>query len=272
MSPHSHVSSWVAKCCVRASIDTPGVIERVSNLFHGHPTLIQGFNTFLPAGYRIDCTTDAQNPNSITVTTPSGTTTQTTNGAFTFDSGVGRPEGERAPAPSPVPDLEPALAYVQRVKTRYANEPEKYRRFLEITNPNKGDNIASHEVRELEHWAVAFLSAGYAQGEVVQRLGKLFADAPNLMKDFIEFLPDRHMKEVELAKLAELQESRKVGTPAGESKTRKKADGPASAAATSTSVPQKRKRKVVEREKEDKKDKERDKDKESSARVATSKV
>ena len=246
----------------------------MSNLFHGHPTLIQGFNTFLPAGYRIDCTTDAQNPNSITVTTPSGTTTQTTNGAFTFGSGVARPEGERGPAPSPVPDvnLEPALAYVQRVKTRYANEPEKYRRFLEITNPNKGDNIASHEVRELEHWAVAFLSAGYAQGEVVQRLGKLFADAPNLMKDFIEFLPDRHMKELELAKLAELQESRKVGTPAGESKSRKKGDGSASGAATSTAVPQKRKRKVVEREKEDKKDKERDKDKEGTARGTASKV
>lgn len=32
------------------SIDTPGVIERVSTLFHGHPSLIIGFNTFLPPG------------------------------------------------------------------------------------------------------------------------------------------------------------------------------------------------------------------------------
>ncbi|XP_077996855.1 paired amphipathic helix protein Sin3a-like isoform X2 [Glandiceps talaboti] len=36
------------------SIDTPGVINRVSNLFKGHPDLIVGFNTFLPPGYKIE--------------------------------------------------------------------------------------------------------------------------------------------------------------------------------------------------------------------------
>lgn len=35
-------------------IDTPGVINRVSNLFKGHPDLIVGFNTFLPPGYKIE--------------------------------------------------------------------------------------------------------------------------------------------------------------------------------------------------------------------------
>ncbi|PWN17764.1 hypothetical protein BCV69DRAFT_285648 [Microstroma glucosiphilum] len=58
------------------SIDTPGVIERVSTLFRGHPSLIQGFNTFLPPGYRIECSMDPSESNLITVTTPSGTTTQ----------------------------------------------------------------------------------------------------------------------------------------------------------------------------------------------------
>ena len=57
------------------AIDTPGVIDRVSNLFNGHPALIQGFNTFLPPGYRIECGTD-DNPDAIRVTTPSGTMTQ----------------------------------------------------------------------------------------------------------------------------------------------------------------------------------------------------
>ena len=37
-----------------SSIDTPGVIGRVSNLFKGHPDLIMGFNTFLPPGYKIE--------------------------------------------------------------------------------------------------------------------------------------------------------------------------------------------------------------------------
>ena len=52
------------------TIDTPGVIFRVSQLFNGHPNLIQGFNTFLPQGFRINC----DDHNNIRVTTPNGTT------------------------------------------------------------------------------------------------------------------------------------------------------------------------------------------------------
>jgi len=36
------------------SIDTMGVINRVSELFDGHTELIVGFNTFLPPGYKIE--------------------------------------------------------------------------------------------------------------------------------------------------------------------------------------------------------------------------
>lgn len=53
------------------AIDTPGVIERVSSLFKGYPNLIQGFNTFLPQGYRIECSANPDEP--IRVTTPMGT-------------------------------------------------------------------------------------------------------------------------------------------------------------------------------------------------------
>lgn len=56
------------------------MIERVSTLFRGHPSLIQGFNTFLPPGYRIECSSDPSESNLITVTTPTGTTTQTPGG------------------------------------------------------------------------------------------------------------------------------------------------------------------------------------------------
>lgn len=31
--------------------------------------------------------------------------------------------------------MEPALVYLQKVKTRYANDPERYRRFLELLSP-----------------------------------------------------------------------------------------------------------------------------------------
>ena len=36
------------------SIDTPGVIARVSRLFKDHPELLVGFNKFLPPGYKIE--------------------------------------------------------------------------------------------------------------------------------------------------------------------------------------------------------------------------
>ena len=52
-----------------SSIDTPGVIDRVSNLFRGYPSLIVGFNTFLPAGYKIEITND-HTGQSYTITTP----------------------------------------------------------------------------------------------------------------------------------------------------------------------------------------------------------
>lgn len=79
------------------SIDTPGVIERVSTLFRGHPSLIQGFNTFLPPGYRIECSSDPSESNLITVTTPTGTTTQTPGGVG-IAGAINRAGG---PAPRP---------------------------------------------------------------------------------------------------------------------------------------------------------------------------
>ncbi|GAA5991337.1 hypothetical protein JCM5350_006988 [Sporobolomyces pararoseus] len=89
------------------NIDTPGVIDRVSTLFRGHPSLIQGFNTFLPPGYRIECrvSTNADgttggpgSSNIITVTTPMGVTTRTQNVTGPASSSVSTPNS--APTPS----------------------------------------------------------------------------------------------------------------------------------------------------------------------------
>lgn len=76
-----------------SSIDTPGVINRVSELFAGHPNLIQGFNTFLPPGYRIECGA-GNDPNTIRVTTPMGTTVQSIAGrGAQVDGGHAHPGG-----------------------------------------------------------------------------------------------------------------------------------------------------------------------------------
>ncbi|KAI0107869.1 hypothetical protein GGR51DRAFT_145759 [Nemania sp. FL0031] len=77
------------------SIDTPGVINRVSELFAGHPTLIQGFNTFLPPGYRIECGA-GNDPNTIRVTTPMGTTVQSITGRASQAEGAHGPAGPNA--------------------------------------------------------------------------------------------------------------------------------------------------------------------------------
>ena len=78
------------------AIDTPGVIDRVSTLFAGHPELIQGFNTFLPPGYKIECGLN-DDPNSIRVTTPMGTTVSQIPSAQARLglNGVGGPETSR---------------------------------------------------------------------------------------------------------------------------------------------------------------------------------
>lgn len=44
--------------CGGNRIDTPGVIQRVSELFKGNNNLILGFNTFLPPGYKIEVVTE----------------------------------------------------------------------------------------------------------------------------------------------------------------------------------------------------------------------
>jgi paired amphipathic helix protein Sin3a len=141
-------------------------------LFHGHPSLIQGFNTFLPVGYRIEVGSDAQSSEVITVTTPSGTMLQSTNSGIPLPLPPAPPPppppqepnllpSDQPSVPSPLPStsalglsntpklptssidvstlddherqgLGPAMDYVQRIKTRFINDPDTYKQFLEI--------------------------------------------------------------------------------------------------------------------------------------------
>lgn len=93
------------------SIDTPGVIHRVSDLFKGHPELIVGFNTFLPPGYKIEVQSNEQgyafqvsvsmpSPMAATTTlvhTPSGTITH----HQTIPTTLGSPVAPATPAAQP---------------------------------------------------------------------------------------------------------------------------------------------------------------------------
>ncbi|KAI0707538.1 hypothetical protein C8T65DRAFT_696013 [Cerioporus squamosus] len=242
-------------------IDTPGVIERVSNLFHGHPALIQGFNTFLPAGYRIE-TTDNPDPNYITVTTPAGITTQATNAAFKYGPANTKPvpppvEKPAAPSTQREPEgavvaaetLFPARDFVQKVRTRYANHPDVYKQFLGFfTEVDLDVATAAYDKSSLggmELLSVACLSAKRATGDVVRKIMSHLKDAPDLMRDFVQFLPDEKDQREELARIAKVEEARK----ASEAKPKRGGEGHGHSS-SSTAVPQKRKRKPAEREKD----------------------
>ncbi|KAI9263846.1 hypothetical protein EDC94DRAFT_517900, partial [Helicostylum pulchrum] len=148
-------------------IDTPGVIERVSTLFRGHPILISGFNTFLPPGYRIECSIDDQERNIIKVTTPSGTTCikDTESLDLRQDAATLPTSKKKAPV-----EFNHAITYVNKIKSRFANQPDTYKKFLEILQTYQKDQKPIQEV--------------YAEVQV------LFNSSNELLDEFKQFLPE----------------------------------------------------------------------------------
>lgn len=182
------------------NIDTSEVIDRVSTLFKGHPNLIQGFNTFLPAGYKIECSLDPSDPNPIRVTTPTGTTKRPNMNATygQWSSGAGDTNGQQdsqanqqalSSAHQAAHQLQAlqqppfgsdpnggqiefnhAISYVNKIKTRFANQPDIYKHFLEILQTYQREQKPISEVYE--------------------QVTVLFANSPDLLDDFKQFLPD----------------------------------------------------------------------------------
>lgn len=101
------------------SIDTPGVIQRVSSLFKGFPDLIVGFNTFLPPGYKIEVQRSDQGGYafsvSVSVPSPTGTISSDQQKSAMILSGSGRinmsgPPSQpltQPPPPQPIPVVQP---------------------------------------------------------------------------------------------------------------------------------------------------------------------
>ncbi|KAF9270675.1 hypothetical protein L218DRAFT_952760 [Marasmius fiardii PR-910] len=248
-------------------IDTPGVIQRVSKLFHGNPPLIQGFNTFLPAGYRIDINTDPTDPHSIIVTTPMGTTTQSTIHMNNASKAQTQPRHRDAPgfgpnsaqpfafngipAPTPVTNtlpplgatvnvgsrsltpqqpfhlsvgghVAPGVPYEQTFSPGFGQNPQTTAAasFLgglsKPQNPNQMEATAQQTTGEFNH-AIQYLNkikARYSDdtntykqfldilqtyqkeqrhlqdSQVYVQVQNLFKDAPDLLAEFKDFLPD----------------------------------------------------------------------------------
>ncbi|XP_045508149.1 paired amphipathic helix protein Sin3a-like isoform X3 [Colias croceus] len=242
------------------TIDTPGVITRVSNLFKGHPELIVGFNTFLPPGYKIEVQSNGQV--SVSMPSPSGLGAGVGGvgvGVVGGVVGVGVAHAQHAPAPpgasgvllgvhhapaqpqllhllpvqqsvsqvvhnlsvNPSPantlhhisqahqqieaaaiqhhtsggppstgshataagqpvEFNHAIEYVNKIKSRFSRQPDKYKRFLEILHAYQRGH---RDVKEPQ-------AKQQTEQEVYSQVAKLFENQEDLLAEFGQFLPD----------------------------------------------------------------------------------
>uniref|UniRef100_A0A8D0D1L2 Paired amphipathic helix protein Sin3b n=1 Tax=Sander lucioperca TaxID=283035 RepID=A0A8D0D1L2_SANLU len=203
------------------SIDTPGVINRVSQLFHGHPDLVLGFNAFLPPGYRIEVPKNGvaflQSPHMQTgpmsdrggcpvpcssaprqfKAAPSETLSSTPAGPPEPPSRLSLPLTSResqnqattssvsppASETSPV-EFDSAISYVNKIKNRFLDHPEIYRAFLEILHTYQKEQLEVKESRGGRG------SSGMTEDEVFSKVASLFKGQEDLLAEFGQFLPD----------------------------------------------------------------------------------
>uniref|UniRef100_A0A667XIR6 Paired amphipathic helix protein Sin3b n=1 Tax=Myripristis murdjan TaxID=586833 RepID=A0A667XIR6_9TELE len=197
------------------SIDTPGVINRVSQLFHGHPDLVLGFNAFLPPGYRIEIPKNGmvflQSPFSTQVSPgqqgkslsgPAVTATSASHSEAGHSHSkppsrlslplTSRESQSQAPTssvspptsePSPV-EFDSAISYVNKIKNRFLDHPEIYRAFLEILHTYQKEQLEVKESRGGRG------SSGMTEDEVFSKVASLFKGQEDLLAEFGQFLPD----------------------------------------------------------------------------------
>ncbi|XP_011295648.1 uncharacterized protein LOC101889781 isoform X2 [Musca domestica] len=97
--------------------------------------------------------------------------------------------GETAPTPGAAPqqpvEFNHAITYVNKIKNRFQNQPEKYKKFLEILHTYQKEQKVIKEG-----------STGVNQGktlteqEVYTQVAKLFGQDEDLLREFGQFLPD----------------------------------------------------------------------------------
>ncbi|KAJ7308319.1 hypothetical protein JRQ81_008853 [Phrynocephalus forsythii] len=192
------------------SIDTPGVIRRVSQLFHEHPDLIIGFNAFLPLGYRIEIPKNGKlsihSPLAGQVSLDPPQSPRSGSSLmlhYCQDNAYNHgdcPEDFRQQPPLPPPPPPPsskddklpvplesdsvefnnAISYVNKIKTRFLHHPEIYRSFLEILHTYQKEQLGT-KGRPFR---------GMSEEEVFTEVANLFRGQEDLLSEFGQFLPE----------------------------------------------------------------------------------
>eukprot|EP01117_Protostelium_nocturnum_P000336 TRINITY_DN103_c0_g3_i3.p2 TRINITY_DN103_c0_g3~~TRINITY_DN103_c0_g3_i3.p2 ORF type:complete len:573 (-),score=173.36 TRINITY_DN103_c0_g3_i3:484-2202(-) len=139
-----------------AAIETPEVITRVKELFRGNNYLIQEFNAFLPAGYKIE---------------PDPEPTPSSNNLLSssFHPKANSTESRDNQTTNQPAELQHARNYVRKIKNRFAHQPHIYKTFLDIL----------HSYYQGEH----------VINEVLDEVAELFSSHSDLLEEFKQFLP-----------------------------------------------------------------------------------
>ncbi len=167
------------------SIGTPGVIERVKNLFKGYNKLILGFNTFLPEGegYKIELTPEelASDTKKVVPAVKTETSSSVMPTQKQIDNTFTN-HAARMNQPGQTTNTEPlagqpqqmqqahAIHYVTKIRNRFSDQPDTYRQFLKILHTYQKEQKGIKEVLE--------------------QVSTLFADHSDLLMEFTYFLPD----------------------------------------------------------------------------------
>ncbi|TRZ16256.1 hypothetical protein HGM15179_010835 [Zosterops borbonicus] len=183
------------------SIDTPGVIRRVSQLFHEHPDLIVGFNAFLPLGYRIEIPKNGklsiQSPLNSQVPPEPVPSALPGSGLVLHYSQENshnhsdcseefrqqlpyKEDKSQIPLESDSVEFNNAISYVNKIKTRFLDHPEIYRSFLEI--------LHTYQKEQLNTKGRPF--RGMSEEEVFTEVANLFRGQEDLLSEFGQFLPE----------------------------------------------------------------------------------
>uniref|UniRef100_A0A8C8DY34 Paired amphipathic helix protein Sin3a n=1 Tax=Oryzias sinensis TaxID=183150 RepID=A0A8C8DY34_9TELE len=178
------------------SIDTPGVINRVSQLFKGHPDLIMGFNTFLPPGYKIEVQTNdlvnVTTPGQIHYITPHGISVQNIPATGASSQPSTQPQQQSLPQAglhtTTIPPVAPvefnhAINYVNKIKNRFQGQPDIYKAFLEILHTYQKEQRNAKE-------AGGNYTPALTEQEVYTQVARLFKNQEDLLSEFGQFLPD----------------------------------------------------------------------------------
>ncbi len=235
--------------------------------------MIQGFNTFLPVGYRIECSLDGQDRNRITVTTPEGTTTQSTTGAQQVikidDAGrlihfalVLAPDSSPFPViskseslPYTHEQISPAMEYVTKIKQRFADHTDQYQEFLDILSLYKRSPVDEVSGTHLRFHQVLTKDL---QIQLTNRIAKLFQNSPDLLSDFQVFMPRGVIPNADV--LGALDESSAANKllKTSKSPSKRTIKGADTASAAGSSGAPKRKRRPVAGEREGEKEQEKE--------------